>query len=269
MSSREPSGEPAPDAEAGEERAGPAAREDRAAPAAREDRAAPAAREVRAAPPARPGVSARSIAALAALALALGAVAGVAYQRHAAVHLRALPKVPACVRGARVALRKPVAASGTEPRQTASGETVYLTLGEDRAVACAFQLDEALARRLAGALAEQEPAPRAARLLELVRDHVPADPAHDRAASAAYMMASAAMRVLPQDVPEVRAAAEELDQRHACRFATRRPCPTRPPPPALVWLAGVPAALSLLALLWIGLTASAARYRRWTERRGR
>ncbi|WP_437756673.1 hypothetical protein [Sorangium sp. So ce1389] len=260
MSSLGPSGEPAPDAEAGEERGGPAEREERAELGAREGRAAP---------PARPGASARSIAALVALALALGAVAGVAYQRYAAVHLRALPKVPACVRGARVALRRPVAASGTEPRQTASGETVYLTLGEDRAVACAFQLDEALARRLAGALAEQEPAPRAARLLELVRDHVPQDPAHDRAASAAYMMASAAMRVLPQDVPEVRAAAEELDQRHACRFATRRPCPTRPPPPALVWLAGVPAALSLLALLWMGLAASAARYRRWTERRGR
>jgi hypothetical protein len=83
------------------------------------------------------------------------------------------------------------------------------------------------------------------------------------------MRASAALRGLPQDVAEVRAAAEELDQRHACRFDTRRTCPTRPPLPALVWLAGVPAALSLLALLWIGLAASAARYRRWAARRGR
>ncbi|WP_437984132.1 hypothetical protein [Sorangium sp. So ce117] len=251
MSSREPSGEPAPAPETGEERASPPAR---------------AAGE-RASAGARLGV--RRVAALLALALSLGAIAGVAYQRYAAVHLRALPRVPSCVRGARVALRKPVAASGTEPRQTASGETVYLTPGEDRAVACALQVDEALARHLAGALAEQAPAQRAARLSELVRDRVPADPAHDRAASAAYMMASAALRGLPDDVPEVRAAAEELDRHHTCRFDTRRPCPTRPPLPALVWLTGFPAALSLLGLLWIGLAASAARTRRWKARRGR
>ncbi|WP_437689984.1 hypothetical protein [Sorangium sp. So ce176] len=254
MSSRAPSGEPAPDAEAGEDRAAAPAREDRAA---------------RASVSARSGVRARAALALLALALSLGAVAGVAFQRYAAVHLRALPKVPSCVRGARVALRRPVAVSGTEPRQTASGETVYLTLGEDRAVACALQFDEPLARHLAAALAEQETAPRAARLVELVRDRVPADPAHDRAASAAYMMASATLRGMPQDAPEVRAAAEEIELRHACRFALRRSCPTRPWPPLLVWLTGVPAALSLLALLGLGLAASAARYRRWAERRGR
>ncbi|WP_437288671.1 hypothetical protein [Sorangium sp. So ce406] len=269
MSSRAPSGEPAPDAEAGEDRAARAsasAPEDRAA---RASASAPEGRAARASVAARSGVRARAALALLALALSLGAVAGIAFQRYAAVHLRALPKVPSCVRGARVALRRPVAVSGTEPRQTASGETVYLTLGEDRAVACALQFDEPLARHLAGALAEQETAPRAARLVELVRDRVPADPAHDRAASAAYMMASAALRGMPQDAPEVRAAAEELELRHACRFALRRSCPTRPWPPLLVWLTGVPAALSLLALLGLGLAASAARYRRWTERRGR
>ncbi|WP_437781447.1 hypothetical protein [Sorangium sp. So ce1097] len=264
MSSREPSGEPAPDAQAGEDRAAPAAQQDRAAPAAQQDRAAPAAQQDRAA---RSGVRARVTLALLAIALSLGAVAGISFQRYAAVHLRPLPKVPSCVRGARVALRKPVAVSGTEPRQTASGETVYLTLGEDRAVACALQFDEALARHLAGALAEHETAPRAARLVELVRDRVPADPAHDRAASAAYMMASAALRGMPQDAPEVRAAAQEIELRHVCRFATRRSCPTRPLPPLTVWLAGVPAALSLLALLGLGLAASAARYRRWAARR--
>ncbi|WP_437734794.1 hypothetical protein [Sorangium sp. So ce1335] len=266
MSSRERSGGSAPDAEAGEDPAAAPAREDPAAAPAREDPAAAPAREGRAA---RSGMRARVALALVAIALSLGAVAGVAFQRYAAVHLRALPKVPSCVRGARVALRKPVAASGTEPRQTASGETVYLTLGEDRAVACALQLDEALARHLAGALAEHETATRAARLVELVRDRVPADPAHDRAASAAYMMASAALRGMPQDAPEVRAAAEEIALRHICRFATRRSCPTRPLPPLTVWLAGIPAALSLLALLGLGLAAAAARYRRWAERRGR
>ncbi|WP_437999134.1 hypothetical protein WMF26_03480 [Sorangium sp. So ce185] len=266
MSSREPSGEPSSAPGTGEERAAADASDERAAPDTRERRAAPDASEGRAA---RPGVGARWIAALLALALSLGAIAGVAYQRYAAVHLRELPKVPRCVRGARVALRRPVAVSGTEPRQTASGETVHLTPGEDRAVACALQFDEALARHLAGALAEQAPAQRAARLLELVRDRVPPDPAHDRSASAAYMMASAALRGLPEDAPEVRAAAEALEQHHACRFATRRACPTRPSPPALVWLAGVPAALSLLGLLGIGLAASAARYRRWTARRAR
>ncbi|WP_437677517.1 hypothetical protein [Sorangium sp. So ce131] len=218
---------------------------------------------------ARRGARAWIIAALVALTLSLGAVAGVAAQRYAAVHLRTPPKVPTCVRGARVVLRKPVAASGSEPRQTASGETVYLTSGEDLAVACAFQVDERLARHLAGALAEHEPARRAARLLEIVRDHIPADPAHDRPAVAAYMMAAAAMRALPAEVPGVSAAADELEQRHACRFGTRRVCPTRPPPPPIVWIAGVPAALSALSLVWIGLAASAARYARWRASRRR
>lgn len=211
---------------------------------------------------ARWGFKARAVAVLLALAVALSAVAAVAFQRYASVHLRAPPKVPTCVRGARVALRKPVAVSGSEPRQTAAGETVYLTPGEDRAVACAFQIDEGLSRHLAGALAEHDPVRRATRLLEVVRDHVPADPAHDRVATAAYMMAAAALRALPAEVPEVRAASQALDEAHACRFSTRRRCPTRPPLPALVWLAGVPAALSWLVLLGIGLAAGAARYRR-------
>ncbi|MGK3997259.1 hypothetical protein [Sorangium sp. So ce1024] len=264
MSPREPSGEPAPDTEAGDDHAAPAAQEDRAAPAAQEGRAAPAAQEGRAA---RAGVRERVTVALLAIALSLGAVAAISFQRYAAVHLRPLPKVPSCVRGARVALRKPVVVSGTEPRQTASGETVYLTLGEDRAVACALQFDEPLARHLTGALAEHDTAPRAARLVELVRDRVPADPAHDRSAAAAYMMASAALRGMPQDAPDVRAASREIELHHACRFATRRSCPTRPLPPLTVWLAGVPAALSLLALVGLGLAAGAARYRRWAARR--
>ncbi|AUX39360.1 hypothetical protein SOCE26_007490 [Sorangium cellulosum] len=252
MSSREPSGEPA---------SRPSEPAD--APASVSGRgAAPG-------PAARRGPRARTLAALVALTLSLGAVAGVAAQRYIAVHLRAPPKVPACVRGARVTLRKPVTASGSEPRQTVSGETVYLTPGEDLAVACAFQVDERLARHLAGALAEHEPARRAARLLEIVRDHIPADPAHDRTAAAAYMMAAAAMRPLPVEVPGVSAAAEELEQRHACRFGTRRVCPTRPPPPPIVWIAGVPAALSALSLVWIGLAAGAARYGRWRASRRR
>ncbi|AUX20081.1 hypothetical protein SOCEGT47_005440 [Sorangium cellulosum] len=248
MSSREPSGEP---------RSRPS--EPASEPGSGGGRAAPGASQGRAA---RWGVRARAVVVLLALALSLGAVAAVAFQRYVSVHLRAPPKVPTCVRGARVALRKPVEASGTEPRLTAAGETVYLTPGEDRAVACAFQLDEALSRRLAGALAEHDPDQRAARLLEVVRDHVPAEPAHDRVAVAAYMMASAALRALPAEVPAVRAASESLEQVHACRFRTRRPCSTRPSLPALVWLAGIPAALSWLALLGIGLAASAARYRR-------
>ena len=136
----------------------------------------------------------RSLVLLLALTLPLAAMAGVAYGRYAAVHLRGRPSIPRCVLQARAGLRKPAAASGSEPRQTAAGETVYLTPNEDRAVACAFQLDELLSRHLAAAFAEQDPALRAAGLLAVVRDRIPSDPAHDPEAFAGYLMTSAAMR---------------------------------------------------------------------------
>lgn len=218
-------------------------------------------------PPAPWLVAPRILVLLVAVILPLAAVAGVTYQRYAAVHLRDRPRMPRCVLQARAALRKPTSMSGSEPRQTVTGETVYLTPNEDRAVACAFQIDEPLSRRLATALAEQDPGRRAAELLKAARDEVSPDPAHDPQALAGYMMSTAAMRALPEELPEVRAASDELELLLACRFDTRKPCPTRPPIPRLVWITGVPAASGALLLIGLTVAVSASRLRGWLKRR--
>jgi hypothetical protein len=130
-------------------------------------------------------------------------------------------------------------------------------------------VDKHLARQLAGALAEQEPVRRAQGFLKLVRDDIPADPAFDRQAVAAYLLVDGAMGALPEDLPEIKTIGGELDLLHACRFDSRRPCPTRPPIPVLVWITGVPAAASALGLLGIGGVVAVRGIRRWRERRGR
>jgi hypothetical protein len=208
------------------------------------------------------------LVALLVVALAGGAAAGLTYRSYAAVHLRKPAVLPSCVRRARIGLRKPVLTSGTEPRGTDTGETVYLTQAEERAVSCVSMVHEELSRRLAGVLAEHDPERRAQGLLRLVRDSAQPDPALDREVNTVYTLASAAFRALPKELPAVQAASDEVDAIFACRFDTRRPCPTRPPVPAVVWIAGVPAAASLLGLLWIGASAGIVRVRRgWRKTR--
>jgi hypothetical protein len=212
----------------------------------------------------------RLVLALLVVALAGGAVAGLTYRSYAAVHLRKPAVVPLCIRGVRNTLRKPVLTSGTEPRETDTGETVYLTQGEDRAVGCASMIDGKLSRRLAGVFAERDPERRAQGLIQIVRDSAQPDPASDRTFTAFHLLASAAFRALPEELPAVRAASDELDTLFACRFDTRRRCATRPPVPIVVWITGAPAAASLLGLLWIGGSAGIARLReRWRERRAK
>lgn len=217
------------------------------------------------APRRRPSVA--FLVGLLALALASGAVAGLQYQGYAAVHLRKPAKLPRCILKSSMGLRKPALSSGTEARENAAGETVYLTRAEDRAVGCASLIDMKLSRQLAGALAEQDPALRAQAFLKLVRDDTPADPAFDRQAVAAYMFASSVFKTLPQDSAEIRAAQEEIDLLQTCRFDTKRPCPTRPPIPPVVWLTGVPAAAAVLGLGWIGGSAGVAALQGWWRRR--
>jgi hypothetical protein len=203
------------------------------------------------------------IVGLLALALAGGAVAGLQYQGYAAVHLRRPGKLPSCLFKSSIGLRKPALMSGTEPRESATGETVYLTEAEDRAVGCAYLIDLKLSRQLASILAEQDPALRAQGFLKLVRDDTPADPTFDSRAYAAYVFASSAFRTLPQDSAEIRAALDELELLQICRFDTRRPCPTRPPIPLVVWMTGVPAAAAVLGLGWIGGSAGVAALQGW------
>ena len=197
------------------------------------------------------------LGALLALTLAGGGIAGATYARYAAEHLRKRPGLPRCAIAARVQLRKPATVSGTEPRDTLTGETVYLTPDQDKAVSCASTIDKDLSRQLAGALAEPDPARRAAALTTLVRDQAEA-PRADLRTATAFMMASGALRSLPKELPEVKAANDEINRIYACRFDTKLQCPTRPPMPALVWITGVPAAGAALGLVGIGVATGAA-----------
>jgi hypothetical protein len=153
--------------------------------------------------------------------------------------------------------------TGSIPRVTAKGDTVYLRKAEDLAVRCMERMKAPeTAKKLAGALAEVEPVARARGLVALLRDDVPADPAADRAALATYLFAAAAMRSLPKQ-DETIAARDELDQLNACRFSMRTECRTRPPMPRVVWIAGIPSALVLVAGAGFGLSALGSRVRAW------
>lgn len=213
----------------------------------------------------------RTAIAAGVLALVGAAVAGRAYQGYAAVWLRSPPRVVPCALLARRALRTPIAASGTEPHDDADGETVYLTEPEDIAVRCAQGLDKALARRFASAFAETEPERRALELLKILRD-VGSDPSEDERAAIVYVIANGALDALPEALPEVRAAREELRLLNSCRFSMRNsPCPTRPSLPLLVWLVGGPSALVILGLVGAGLTLGVrrlvTRIRSWRAKR--
>jgi hypothetical protein len=197
--------------------------------------------------------------------LGLGA-AGFIYWRYAAVWGRRPPRPPSCVLATRIGLRKNAEVSGTEPHDTVDGETVYLRPNEDRVVRCVSSFSKDLARHFTSAFSEVEPERRALMLFKAVRDGVPRDPSYDREAVAGFLLASAAMKALPP-LPEIKAADEELGLLNACRFQMRTPCPSRPPIPFTVWLAGGPSAAGLLVLLGVGVKSASVRIRGFIRRR--
>ena len=193
-----------------------------------------------------------------------GGAAALVYWQYAAVHLRPIARMPRCIMGARRGLATRALVSGSEPYPTPDGE-VYLTPAENRAVHCVESVSKPLAIRFANAFTEQEPELRGLELLKVLRE-VPPDPARDQEATVAYFVSGAAMRALPE-VPETKAASDELKLLHACRFDTKEPCPTRPPMPALVWVTGVPSSIGLLFAL--GMLGRAAVLRAIDWRRAR
>jgi len=207
------------------------------------------------------------VGVLVASLVGLGA-AGLLYRSYAAVHLRPIARMPRCVLLSTRGLTKPSLVSGSEAYATPEGE-VFLTQSENRAVSCLEQrVSKPLALKFAMAFAEQEPEIRGLELLKTVRD-LPPDPSADRDATAAYFLASSALRGLP-DLPETKAASEELGQLHACRFATKSKCPTRPPIPVLVWVAGVPSAIGVcISVVIFGLAGFRAARDRIRARRAR
>jgi hypothetical protein len=199
-----------------------------------------------------------ALAVLAVLSLAGLAAAGMFYLRYVEVWARRPPPPPRCIMATRMGLRRLMQVSGTEPHDDARGQTAYLRPNEDRAVRCVSGFSKDLARHFATAFAELEPEPRALMLLKAVRDGVPQDPSYDREAIAGFLLASAALKALPP-LPETKAAEEELVLLNACRFQMRTPCPSRPPIPATVWLAGVPSTGGILVVLGFGIRSAYVR----------
>jgi hypothetical protein len=198
-------------------------------------------------------------------AVGLG-VAGGTYARYASVWLREPPLVQRCVFTSGLRLGKPVDASGSEPHDTVTGETVYLTPPEDEAVRCAYGLSAELARRLTSAFAEPDADRRAGQLVAMVRDGVPAGAEHDELANAAYRLAYGAMQALPR-TDEVIAREHELLELQACRFDGPDRCPARPAMPRVVWLVGVPSALGMLGAVGVAVAAGVRRAVAWWRRR--
>jgi hypothetical protein len=213
--------------------------------------------------PARP--AARWMIPAAVLTVICGALAGLSYRSYAGQYLRTA-KAPRCAIDARVYLKEQVLVSGTEPHALPSGETAYLTEPEDHAVRCIKGISKEIGAHLTAAFTEQQPEIRALELLKVVRDHVPPDPAHDREAAAGFYIVRAAMQPIP-DLPEKKAALEELELLHACRFDTTKPCPTRPPVPPWIWASGAVSAIGILLFLKVGVTALIPRIRAALRRR--
>jgi len=222
----------------------------------------------RSAEPAR-GRRARLVVITIVVISALGfAAALVSYMRYAAVWRRSPPPLDRCVPTARRALMQEELVMGSIPYLTPEGNTVYLRPNEDRAVRCLGRVSGSVASAFAGAFAELEPVTRSRALVTAMKDHVPRDPAADREALSAWMIAAAAIRALPE-TPETTAARQEVDQMNACRFVMRTPCPTRPPIPIVVWAAGVPSSLGLLFGAGAGVRALVGLVREWRRRKAK
>jgi len=224
--------------------------------------------EAAAAPPPSPPPPRRDVRwriPLAVLTVVCGVAAVLSYMSYADEHLRKA-KAPRCSIDARIYLKEQALVSGTEPHDLPSGETVYLTEPEDRAVRCAKGISLKLGAHVTAALTEQQPELRALELLKVVRDHVPPDKEHDREAATGYYIARAGMQTIP-DLPEKKAALEELELLHACRFDTRSPCPTRPSLSLWVWVSAAISAMGLLTFAKIGGSSLITRIRAALRRR--
>lgn len=204
------------------------------------------------------------------------AIAAVVFEPYRTTWLRRAPRLSGCAMAAKRVLLKRELVSGYEPHDTRSGAIVYLTQPDDFAVRCANGVSRALARELAEAFAEVEPARRAAALVEVLRRRGPSA-AQDLEAHVAYVFASAALTPLsqelaqdPEQLARVRELDAEIDGLHACRFWRGGECAARPRPPLVALGLGAPSALGLVAALGAGTRALIQRLvDAWRRRRAR
>jgi hypothetical protein len=194
------------------------------------------------------------------------AIAFYFYKRHADVWLRSPPRMPACVLVSRRLLAQDENVSGSIPHMAPDGTMVYLRRAEDLAVSCMGRVSSPTASVLAAAFAEVDPDKRARALAAVVRDHVSTRASDDTEALAAYLITTAAIRALPknQEIDDLRT---ELEQRNACRFVMRTPCPSRPPIPMPVWIFGAPSSVGIVVSIGWGAKTIATRVRSWWQKR--
>jgi len=200
----------------------------------------------------------RAFGALLLLSLIGLAIAGVTYRRYASVHLREPPTLAGCVILTWYDIHKhpDPDVAGISPRQTPSGETVYLRPNEDKAVDCLLLIDKELSARFTAAFTQMEPEARARGFLALLESISP-NVADDPQAEATFLIGSASLWILPK-TPAIKEIGARFNQLHDCRFKTKGPCPSRPPMPGLVLYAGAPSALLALIAL-VGLAPEAVR----------
>lgn len=201
-----------------------------------------------------------------ALSIIGAAVTFYFYKRHADVWLRSPPRMLSCVLVSRRLLAHDENVSGSIPHMTPDGTMVYLRRAEDRAVNCMGRISPPTASVLAVAFAEMDPDKRAQALAAVVRDHISTQSVADPEALAAYLITSAAIRALPK-TEATDNLRKELEQRNACRFEMRTPCPSRPSIPMTVWIFGAPSALGLVFSVGWGAMSLATRVRSWMEKR--
>jgi hypothetical protein len=193
---------------------------------------------------ARPPLFKRWVVACLVIAVVVGGGAA-AWQLTGRGIARSAPRLDFRYDAAAAKLGAAQAVSPSEEYLNAEGEVVFLTQDELRAVSQASGTSSALARRLAGALAERDPERRAERLFALI-DDVPPTADGDKEALVIYRFVSAALTTSP---PAQRDAAKKanLDRLIGCRFVGPRlpPCPDRPSE-LVTW---APVALAILALV--------------------
>jgi hypothetical protein len=183
------------------------------------------------------------------------------------------PKVDLCFQGLTPRLKDPVVVSASEPYlDRASGETIYLTDTQYRAVQCAEILPEGAATKLARAFSKEKPEAQAEALAEVVTSAGEGE-AGEKQAVGMWMLASPAVEALPRSDARV-AAQQKMDEFVGCRFDHPRlpGCASRPAFPVGIWLLGgagaFALALVLASMLQTAIGRVALRFAKPSEKKG-
>lgn len=192
------------------------------------------------------------------------AAAGASYWSYKDEWLRDPPPVSGCAHVAERRLTKPEPYSGFEAHGIPDGGTVYLRPSEDGGVRCVNMLSQDVGAHLALAYSIHEEIERAEALSALANRVADEHADNERLTFTIYKLTAPAM---VGDAPAVQALKAALDERYACRYDIKSPCPRRPPMPKVVYAVGIPSAAGLLVFLGAVSARGFGRVRRWLRDR--